>query len=356
MSARSGGGGRTTIRLRLKDDETHKVINAIPDGVSMGQLIPDNHVDELLRYHAARGTLRNIDKSEIRKPLVKLSSDGKFFWDGFGIGLLSYYIQPEPKKLSQLAGWDSGKTHPHEIYALALDKLKRAYSAGYNPVLYEAYRDLFPPRPVPSKPISNKDSNFSGGALNPSQRLWRIDAVNYHEGVLPGGELFRSTGHWNPIEQVEIFQVLDGKVFLIFGGRSVDGRNYAFGFALERDEIVVCPPGAWHITYVIAGHALVLNIYMQESFGASTDEPGESKYHALAPLEIAVGVGGRLSVGPGTSSEYQEIILANPSSKIYFQDLFADSLARMYLEGADSAFSRIEERIAELYQAGWPCM
>jgi hypothetical protein len=109
-------------------------------------------------------------------------------------------------------------------------------------VLYEARRDIVEPAMT---------ARFGG--------WWRVDRVDYPGVDLPSGELDRSTGHWNPADQWEVFEVERGEVVLLIRmpgpGQPVELVHCTAG------SVVVLRPGAWHLTYAPAGPASVSNAY-----------------------------------------------------------------------------------------------
>lgn len=135
--------------------------------------------------------------------------------------------------------------------------------------LYRAERDVLPPR----------DGVFDDGA---GPRRWRLDRVRYPAADLPSGELNRSTGHWNPVEQWEVFQVDAGEVVLVVRapgpGRPTELVRCGPG------TVVPLRPGSWHLTYVWRGPAVVTNAY---SVPVEPERPGE-KYFTRGPLRCGL--------------------------------------------------------------------
>jgi hypothetical protein len=123
-------------------------------------------------------------------------------------------------------------------------------------VLYRAARDVLPERAA-------------------DDRTWHSDLVRYLPGVLPGGELHRSIGHWNQPAQLEAFQVLEGSVGLFI---CVPGGPVHYTVAGPGD-IVAVPLRAWHLTYVVSDGAVVFNVYAD---GAPSDEA--DKYAGPEPV------------------------------------------------------------------------
>jgi hypothetical protein len=166
--------------------------------------------------------------------------------------------------------------------------VRAAHSRGYDPVLYRAYRDIFPPR---SKHADGATALYPDGDQD-SSGWWYADLVVYSPGRLPGGEPFRSTGHWNAPAQLEIFQTLTGRTLMLVAIRSTDDRLQVGHQVCEAGEIAVVPPGAWHLTYCLAGPAAVLNIYTDTPllstghFSRQAALDDELKYRTQPPAAI----------------------------------------------------------------------
>jgi hypothetical protein len=112
-------------------------------------------------------------------------------------------------------------------------------------LLYEAQRDIVAARGT---------AGFEG--------CWRVDRVHYPGVDLPSGEPDRSTGHWNPAGQWEVFEVERGEVVMLARmpgpGQPVELVHCAAG------SVVVLRPGVWHLTYAPAGPAWVSNAYTSQ--------------------------------------------------------------------------------------------
>jgi hypothetical protein len=150
-----------------------------------------------------------------------------------------------------------------------------AVAEGSDPVLYRAWRDVLPTR----------------GTLLGGDPAWSADLVVYQDGTLPGGEPFRSTGHWNPGGQVEVFQVLTGRVLIVTATASAAERLSVEYQECAPGDMAVVPFGAWHLTYVLDGPAMVFNVYTSQasSNGAARAGAGSSKYRsARGPAPVAV--------------------------------------------------------------------
>jgi len=118
----------------------------------------------------------------------------------------------------------------------------RDYLVDRDLVLYKARRDIV--TPVGS-------ARFGG--------CWRVDRVRYPGADLPSAELDRSTGHWNPPGQWEVFEVERGEIVMLSRmpgpGQPVELTHCTAG------SVLVLPPGIWHLTYAPAGPASVSNAY-----------------------------------------------------------------------------------------------
>jgi hypothetical protein len=121
------------------------------------------------------------------------------------------------------------------------DSALRHAGAG-DPVLYTAWRDVLPPRQA-----AGTD--------------WFADLVVYQPGELSGGELHRSTGHWNSPAQLEVFQTVTGRTLMITAWRDGDGTPVLRFQECGPGGLAAVPFGAWHLTLVLDGPAAVFNLY-----------------------------------------------------------------------------------------------
>jgi len=140
------------------------------------------------------------------------------------------------------------------------EPLLRDHLRDRDHVLYEAERDV-----VPSSDAVDLDGS------------WRVDRVVYPGADLPTGELNRSTGHWNPADQWEIFEVECGEIVLLVRMPGPDKPVELIHCG--QGHVVVLEPGAWHLTYVPGESATVCNAYFTPSQQPS--HPGgerEDKY------------------------------------------------------------------------------
>ncbi len=156
-----------------------------------------------------------------------------------GVRSLFSAVPGPPRRcfLSHLLHGEAESGRPQTVFADRC-QVEAALAAGDNPLLYEAYRDI-----------------------TPARHGWRADLVVYRPGTLPAGEPHRSIGHWNPATQLEIFQTLTGSTLMVVAGRRSDGSFYAHQVTAHAGDVTVVPFGAWHLTYVLDGPAVVFNIY-----------------------------------------------------------------------------------------------
>ena len=162
--------------------------------------------------------------------------------------------------------------------------VEAAVAGGTDPLLYRAWRDVLPPRETP--PVPGKGSPEHGAGAN--GLAWAADLVIYQDGTLPGGEPFRSTGHWNPGSQVEVFQVLSGRVLIVAASAGAGGRLSVQYQECAAGDVAVIPPAAWHLTYVLDGPAMVFNIYTSQRGHPAAAGAGPGKYRSgRGPVPVA---------------------------------------------------------------------
>lgn len=154
-----------------------------------------------------------------------------------------------------------------------------AVAGGTDPVLYRAWRGVLPRRE--GTPPAERGAGPGGLA-------WLADLVVYQDGTLPGGEPFRSTGHWNPDGQLEVFQALSGRVLIVAAGTSVTGRRYVQYQECAAGDVAVVPLAAWHLTYALEGPAMVFNICTSLDGSGAQAAAGGSKYRSgRGPVPVA---------------------------------------------------------------------
>lgn len=110
---------------------------------------------------------------------------------------------------------------------------------------------------------------------------WRMDLVHYTGLPLPGGEANRSIGHWNPTNQVEVFQVLSGHPTLLSTSASVSSVQVA---QLTPGDILMLGGGDWHVTFCPRGEAVILNVYSHQ---VDVETAGD-KYFSKPPIPVGI--------------------------------------------------------------------
>jgi len=250
---------------------------------------------------------------------------------------------PVHRTLSNLLGTDG--------YFADRAALTTWHDGGYDPVLYHAVRDFLPPREKAGK------NCVPAGTAEPSGRAHLFaDLVVYQPGKLPGDEPFRSTGHWNLPGQLEIFQTLTGRVLMLVGGHTRDGRPFLYEQVCGPGSVMAVPFGIWHVTYVLDGPAVVFNLTTDAGdAGQVTARPGEEKYRRAAPIAVTLRrrAGRHEYVGEGLS--YWGRPLGAPRTD-WLQSLLApgESLADLHLYASPSRLAALQRLAWEAYARCWP--
>lgn len=145
---------------------------------------------------------------------------------------------------------DAGAAYVHHVEELRTQVLRE------NPVLY------WPRRGVQHRSIEGGGHHTTG---------WRADEIRYEHGALDTGEAVRSLGHWNPDNQVEVFEVIEGRVLMLAAPR---GESQVLASIYAPGERCALPPGLFHVTYSPWEPSTVFNIY--NTTGPRHD--GDTKY------------------------------------------------------------------------------
>ncbi len=269
-----------------------------------------------------------------------------------GLLIDNWKVVSTPKFLFEIA--NNGNLSSPQTYLYRSQYLVELCSVkNYNPILYNAYRDIFPPR------TKNEQSRYikQGHEASNNISYWYADLVEYLPGVLPTGELFRSTGHWNSEHQIEIFETLIGKVCIIIAGYTPKGEPYLFKQICSPGHLCLIPPGAWHLTYVLDGPALVFNIYTEPS---ATDIEVRrwqtKKYEWRPPVEVSLIVDDehqtndpQMLLSKEAKQEWKNEYLKSVHS---FQKLLpkTTSLPTMFLFSHSNDLKCLEEEIIQHWQ------
>ncbi len=288
-----------------------------------------------------------VSPGDISGQYIPMGFDGVSFSREHGLFIDQHRCTPTPRRLSGIMGEGSDAYR----YFPDTDLLLAARRGGYDPVLYDAYRDIFPPRHKRSAGLT-ADGGGSDGE-EPARGYWYADLVVYHPGTLPNGEPFRSTGHWNLPGQLEAFETLAGRVLMIMGGYAEGGEPYLLYQACQPGHIVVMPFRGWHLTYVLDGPAVVFNV-STESAAESCSNPGRQaslagKYRRAEPLAIAMQKLGESYRFVGADDALQEWGRPDPAPRAHWLNEHVragESLADFYLYGS-------AERLALFIDAAW---
>ncbi len=90
--------------------------------------------------------------------------------------------------------------------------------------------------------------------------LVHMDFLIYNNDIVFDGVCVnRSKGHVNDVDEMEIFQVLRGRIFCLF----IDVDNKKHYGVFEEGDYYHVPNGWYHCTYILDGPAIVANFYMR---------------------------------------------------------------------------------------------
>jgi hypothetical protein len=175
------------------------------------------------------------------------------------------------RMLSQVLAESQAVPPPARAFFYDEERL-RAHVRVHDRTLYTAQRDLYPARTVTAP---------DGRTLT-----WHLDRVAYPAEDLPSSELSRSIGHWNPAGQWEIFEPEQGEIVMLV---ALDVAGPIELVHCRQGEIVCARPGAWHLTYVLRGPAVVTNIYAEPKHEARVPAKYFSRPTVRAGLRRAAG-------------------------------------------------------------------
>lgn len=232
------------------------------------------------------------------------------------------------RRLSDLLDAQPSVEEKPAVYLANPSATRALQNRGRNPIMYAAHRDMRTPRiPV--------GTTLTGP--------WYADLVIYHPGTLPGGEPYRSLGHWNSPAQLEIFQVLAGRVLILTAERNAERRPSARYQVCEPGDLAVIPWGAWHHTLVLDGPAVVFNTYTDLHQRRGTHSSRDAalnptlKYRSRPPAQITAVLdrgGFRIVASDHAAAMWGP--LSRAENPLWARDLLGDSLAAFHHD-ADGA-------------------
>jgi hypothetical protein len=273
---------------------------------------------------------------------VRLGVPGLQVDPGGGLMAFGQPGRPAARRLTDLLTAGDGDG----LFFASRAGLEAAAGAGRDPVLYYAYRDVLPPCELATG--ERLAAGDPGAERARGAGYLFADLVVYQPGVLPGGEPFRSTGHWNEPEQLEIFQTLTGTVAMLVAGRRADGAPFLYEQVCGPGEIIAVPLGAWHVSYVLDGPAAVFNVAADLGSGGpagpsrrtgARQEPGKYQRAGAVPVTLVRdGAGYRRTGTPGgwvTRADPPDTTWARP-----FVDR-AGSLADLHLHGSAATLTAL---------------
>ncbi|WP_236796406.1 hypothetical protein [Amycolatopsis sp. GM8] len=294
--------------------------------------------DVVIRHLQALGSLEAETGPSLPLGItgVRLEPDGSLSLDGRNLVMTE-------RRLSDLLDVDPGIR-----YLADPDAASELYRSGQDPVLYRAVR-----RFLPSRSLTSRDLVVAGND-DEARGLLTADLVVYEPGVLPGGEPFRSTGHWNLPGQLEIFEVLSGRIAMLVAGRNRSGEAFAYVQICPAGTTMAVPFDIWHVSYVLDGPAVVFNVSarLQEAGLAA----GTDKYHRAKAVGLTLK---RDLTVVGDDDAFREWgTPGGAPATDWFTDLLApgQSLADLHVHGSPEQLSTVVRTALDAYDEGWPMM
>jgi hypothetical protein len=297
-----------------------------------------------MRHHATGSEVAGPAGKELKLgiPGITLRPDDELAVNGVRLA-------SEHRRLSHLlrAGGEQG------LYFADRDAVT---GSGEDPVLYHAIRDFLPPRDKASDRCVPAGTPGYAHARGGDAVL--ADLVVYRPGTLPGGEPYRSTGHWNLPHQLELFETIVGRVLMLVGGRTSDGRPFLYEQICGPGEMMAVPFDIWHVTYVLDGPAVVFNLTTEAGGTVGPPaHPGEEKYHRADPIAVTArrrGNGHEFVAAPEALRSWG---LPTPPPKTDWLRTFlhpGESLVDLHLNGGPERIAALQETALEAHRNHWP--
>jgi oxalate decarboxylase/phosphoglucose isomerase-like protein (cupin superfamily) len=222
------------------------------------------------------------------------------------------------------------------------------YHSSRDPLLYRAVRRFLPSRNLSSPGLLVADADYE----EPGHMI--ADLVVYEHGTLPGGEPYRSTGHWNLPGQLEIFEVLTGRIAMLVAGRNRSGERFSYVQICDAGTAMAVPFDVWHVTYVLDGPAVVFNVTtrLQEVDAAAAAD----KYHRADAVALTLRHARGLQVVGSPDAMRVWGVPAGPPRADWFTGLLApaQSLADLHLHGSPKQLAGVIDAARQAYRDGWP--
>lgn len=249
------------------------------------------------------------------------------------------------RRLSDLLDAQPSEDGKPAVYLANPSSTHALRDRGCDPIMYEAHRDIRAPRMPAGTTLTGP---------------WYADLVIYHPGTLPGGEPYRSLGHWNSPAQLEIFQVLAGRVLILTAGRTPRQRPSAHYQVCEPGDLAVIPWGAWHHTLVLDGPAVVFNTYtdLHQRTGIHSSRDAALnptlKYRSRPPAQITALLDrGEFRIVASHHAAATWGPLSRAEDPLWAHDLLGDGLAAFHHD-ADGAAIDALTRCAVKHLTGSP--
>jgi hypothetical protein len=212
------------------------------------------------------------------------------------VSIEDYFLQvntDEPSlQISNLTHHENLKFAMEPVYN---DKIKAAFEQG------KIFLDLKENLSLIRKPLYLSSRSIMTRKIGPVEFYMDVIVYNSGENILPGPTLNRSLGHENDLNELEVFQILDGKVLSIL--KSPAAIHYYGVFA--KGEYFETPPGWFHCTYILEGPAMVANFYCNAFWKNDISK----KPYFKADNEITV------------ERTDNEVIIKNPHTKLNLSSL-----------------------------------
>jgi hypothetical protein len=163
-----------------------------------------------------------------------------------------YLIFVDSEKLSfELTDQKYNKNKKFDMVPVYSEKIKDAFEQG------KIFLDHDPQLQFIKKPLYLSSRNILTRKINSIDFYMDLIVYNSSRNVLPGLTLNRSLGHENDLNELEVFQILDGEIISIFK----NSDNVFYYGIFSKGDYFETPPGWFHCTYVFIGPAVIANFY-----------------------------------------------------------------------------------------------